>query len=68
MYIQTKLKKDNKYIVSWIEKKKDIKVGCYVQLKETGQFWEVVELYSSMDNKDILDKQIKNKSFGSSIK
>lgn len=67
-YIQAKLSNGNTFTIAWIEKKKKLKVGCNVELKETGEFWKVEELYSEIDFKKLLNKQQMNKEFGLSIK
>lgn len=69
-YVQAKLRRNDVVQTAWIEKKKGVKKGCYVELKETKEFWHVEELYSKIvkDAKELEAEQKMNKDFGPSIK
>lgn len=50
LYIQVLLSKNNTRMTTWIEKRKNIKEGCYISLKETGdEFWKVEKMYKTQD-------------------
>ena len=68
-YVQAKLTKNNLVIISWIEKKKKVKIGCLVELKEDdNNLWKVEELYTEIEKDELNKKKTFDKSFGSSIK
>lgn len=43
-YKQVKLKFENSYQTAWLPLT-GARLGCYVELKEDGYLWEVVEVY-----------------------
>jgi hypothetical protein len=47
--VQVKLQKDNISQIAWIEKKSNLKKGCWVTLKEDNTKWQVVDIYYSCD-------------------
>ena len=66
-YVQAKLSNNNVYQIAWIEKKKGVVIGCFVELKETGEFWKVEELFAEMEYSYLLEKKEMDKHFGLSI-
>jgi hypothetical protein len=67
-YVQAKLQRGDHHQTAWIEKKKGVVVGCKVELKENGEFWEVKGLFTEMDQSALLSKREMDKHFGLSIK
>ncbi len=48
--VQVKLTRDNKYIIVWLEKRKGIKKGNHVTLKDLPGLFEIVEVFHTMDS------------------
>jgi len=56
--IQVKLKELNKdvHLTTWVEKRKDLKLGSYISLKDEGyegRWFEVLALYSTMEKSEL---------------
>lgn len=43
--IQARLQQNNAYLTTWIDYRKDLKIGCFITLKGEKGLWEVIELY-----------------------
>lgn len=69
IYIFAKLSQGNKFMYSWIPKKKNLKIGSIIELKPNYDLWKVNELYpETIQNEyDLKEKQSANKNFGSSL-
>ena len=67
-YVQEKLQRGSHYQTVWIEKKNGVVAGCRVELKVDGNFWDVTELFSEIEQSDLLSKVEMDKHFGLSIK
>lgn len=68
LYVQVELRKNNNTYITWIEKKKGLRVGSKVTLEPEGEVWVVVAMYSEID-KAYLDKiNSMNGAFGASLR
>lgn len=67
VYVQVELRKKNSTHITWVEKKKGLRVGSKVTLEPEGEVWVVVAMYSEID-KAYLDKiNSMNSTFGASL-
>jgi len=67
-FVQARLRKGNREQVAWIEKKKGVRIGSMVELKDTGEFWEVIETYAEKDSAILKNDIEMNKDFGGSTR
>lgn len=67
MYVQARLRKDNEEQVAWIESKDKLKVGSKVELLHEKTWWEVMDLYSTMDSVSFTKLRSMQSKFGASL-